>query len=76
MRGSIVHTHDVVNRIPPGLLSSEQDRIRYVAYSEGMRAMRDKVATDLAYVAEGAPSREAADYIWKYIMALKGQIIS
>lgn len=71
-----MHTHDADNRIPPGLLASEQDRIRYVAYGEGMRAMRDKIATDLTYVAEGAPSREAADYIWKYIMTLKGQIVS
>lgn len=76
MRGSIVRTHDADDRVPPGLLASEQDRMRYTAYSEGMRAMRDKIATDLTYVAEGAPSREAADYIWKYIMTMKSQIIT
>lgn len=71
-----MHTQDADNRILPGPLATDQDRIRYVAYAEGMRAMRDKVANDLTYVAEGAPSREAADYIWKYIMTLKGQIIT
>jgi hypothetical protein len=75
MRGSIVHTHDVVNRIPPGLLSTEQDRIRYTAHGEGMRAMRDQIATDLTYIAESAPNQEAADWLWDYIMALKGKII-
>lgn len=72
MTGSIVHTHDAVNHVAD---MTDQDRIRYTAYCEGMRAMRDKIATDLAYVAEGAPSRDAADYIWKYIMTLKGRMI-
>jgi hypothetical protein len=70
-----VHTHDVVNRVPPGLLSSEQDRIRYTAHGDGMRAMRDIIATDLTYVAESAPSPEAADWMWNYIMTLKNKVI-
>jgi hypothetical protein len=70
-----VHTQDVVNRIPPGILSTEEDRLRYTAHGEGMREMRDLIANDLTYIAESAPSPEAADWMWRYIMTLKSKVI-
>lgn len=76
-RGSTTRSRPAVSRPrPAGIVPSHEENLRINAYLEGVRFMRDRLANDLAFYADQAPSKESADYLWSIIMRLKSEIIA
>lgn len=49
---------------------TQYDIVRMTAYKNGAQAMKDKMIADIAWFADEAPNKDAANHIWRIITHL------